>query len=401
MSGFNIIQGVIFLADKLGKIVGTKRIGAEVATDSSPLYRAATDAVLEGVLDDTSTVAAVEDLPAPVRITPQRALHVNLRDASGGELGAASASGVFAKILGKKADNSFASVAIDDEGRIYMAPGTLGTKMGVVRGQVLAANAVDYHLYTVPAGVTLEASKFYAGGASLGKAALVRRNTAVTSLIANGDFESGADVTAWAVGTGSFTAPSPDSSTVQKTTGSASMRWIYSGSSTAALKRVKTFTPTLDTSGYRYMTVWFFNDGATGTTRTISIVLTSGTSTRTYSLTGTLGTAPMLSNTWTKLTADLESPTASGGSTYDSAAVTSIALQMLDGANKTGTVYWDQVQFEESLTVSQRVYFAAGTTSIIDITPTSDFMTGEQIYLITVNLGSKGEFTTVLKGTLV
>lgn len=44
-----------------------------------------------GQLDDTSTTAATEDNVAPVRITAQRAVHVNLRKADGVDFGTASA----------------------------------------------------------------------------------------------------------------------------------------------------------------------------------------------------------------------------------------------------------------------------------------------------------------------
>lgn len=49
---------------------------------SNPLY----PWLLHGVLDDNSSALAIEDVPAPVRITSRRALHVSLRDANGDEL---------------------------------------------------------------------------------------------------------------------------------------------------------------------------------------------------------------------------------------------------------------------------------------------------------------------------
>lgn len=48
-------------------------------------------AAIAGQLDDTATVAATEGNIAPARITAQRAIHTNLRDASGTELGVAAA----------------------------------------------------------------------------------------------------------------------------------------------------------------------------------------------------------------------------------------------------------------------------------------------------------------------
>jgi len=44
-----------------------------------------------GQLDDTATTAATEDNVAPLRITAQRAAHVNLRSSTGTEIGTASA----------------------------------------------------------------------------------------------------------------------------------------------------------------------------------------------------------------------------------------------------------------------------------------------------------------------
>lgn len=47
-------------------------------------------AAIAGQLDDTSTTAATEDGVSPVRITAQRAIHSNIRNASGTEVGTAS-----------------------------------------------------------------------------------------------------------------------------------------------------------------------------------------------------------------------------------------------------------------------------------------------------------------------
>jgi hypothetical protein len=47
-------------------------------------------AAIGGQLDDAATTAATEDNVAPARITPQRALHMNLRNASGTEVGTAA-----------------------------------------------------------------------------------------------------------------------------------------------------------------------------------------------------------------------------------------------------------------------------------------------------------------------
>jgi hypothetical protein len=46
-------------------------------------------AAIGGQLDDTGTTDATENNIAPVRITPKRAMHTNMRDASGAEIGTA------------------------------------------------------------------------------------------------------------------------------------------------------------------------------------------------------------------------------------------------------------------------------------------------------------------------
>lgn len=85
---FSIIQGTIFLTDKYGNIVGTKSIGGELDEGGvDPLKRVATSSVIEAMLDDTAPTAAVENLPTWLRMTAQRALHINLRNNAGTEVG--------------------------------------------------------------------------------------------------------------------------------------------------------------------------------------------------------------------------------------------------------------------------------------------------------------------------
>lgn len=55
-------------------------------------------AAIAGQFDDTTPTAATEDNVAPVRITAQRGLHVNLRDAAGAALGAAAASPLLTRL---------------------------------------------------------------------------------------------------------------------------------------------------------------------------------------------------------------------------------------------------------------------------------------------------------------
>jgi hypothetical protein len=239
------------------------------------------------------------------------------------------------------------------------------------------------------------------GGGGAGRSTLAKHTSANVAFIANGDFENAGQITPWAAVTGSFTAPTPDSNSTQFQTGTASMRWTYASSATA-LARKQTFAPVIDLSGYRYLRVKFFNDAAAGTTRTISIIVASGTPTRTYSLSGTLGSAPFTANTWITLTADLDNPTSSTGTGFDLTAVSAITLSMQDGANKTGTVYWDTLRQEDQLDVRHRLYTSTGDTVSAPLNPVETFNAGESVYLIARNIGNTtNEFTAIWSGTLV
>lgn len=354
-----------------------------------------------GVVNDTPAGDVAEDNQGALRMTPKRALHINLRDQAGAEVGL-EAKPVGVQLVAKTTLGALIPLVADDQGRIFISPTTVGTKLSVVKVQTLSANAVNFQEYTVGAGLTLQATKFYAGGRGAGVAALIRHDAAVVNDVLNGAFESAPEVAAWAAVTGTFTAPSPDLSTVQKFLGASSMRWIYSASTTM-LRRQQTFATAMDITGHRYLRVRFYNDGAVGTTRTLTIVLTSGTSTRTYTLTGTLGSAPFLSNVWLTMTCDLEFPTSTTGAAFDPSVITAMSVAMQDGAARAGTVYWDAFRLEDSLASLHRVYFGAGTTApAIDILPSDDIPAGGTLYLYTANLtNSRNEFTTVLKGVLI
>lgn len=88
---FSVVQGTLLLTDRYGNIVGTRNINSEKdQLGVEDLQRVATASAIEGVLDDTATVATTENLPGYLRMTPQRALHTNLRNQAGVEVGTGS-----------------------------------------------------------------------------------------------------------------------------------------------------------------------------------------------------------------------------------------------------------------------------------------------------------------------
>lgn len=334
-----------------------------------------------------------------------RRLHVHAQNKNAGLIGAPVPAD--ADYLGGiDPSGNLQGLALDALGQLKVVLASpAGAAVTLISRGSLASGASTYYEYTVPAGKTLKLTSFYTGGApgnsSAGavRASLMLHTDSTVQFVENGDFESAGDVTEWAAVTGSFTAPTPDSNGTQFQTGTKSMRWTYSASATA-LRRRNTLTTKLDITLWRYMRVRFYNDAATGTTRTISIVLTSGGSTRTYSLSGTLGSAPFTSNTWITLTADLQNPTSSTGTAFDETQVDSVDLVMQDGANKTGTVYWDTLRMEDALDFKHLVYSANGSSVNVLVAPEA-YPEGSKLYLRTKNTNNAStEFCTVSVGVL-
>lgn len=288
-------------------------------------------------------------------------------------------------------------VLVDTQGRMVIAPSPYAA-VKVHSTVTLATGTSLYYDYTVPSSNTLLATLFYAGGQGTGSAELISHVASATALLTNGSFENSTEVSAWAANTGNFTAPTPDSNSTQFTLGAASMRWTYSASVTA-LKRKQTFGTPQDFSGYRYLKFSFFNDANTGVNRTIGFILTSSSgATATYTVTLVAGTT-LPSNAWYSFQADMAFPTSSTGSGFDLTQITSIDLSMQDSANKSGTVYWDGVQFADSINRLHKVYFPASGTSALHIDEKIPGNTS--LYLLITNTSNgANEYTAVLSGNL-
>lgn len=300
---------------------------------------------------------------------------------------------------GKSPTGKLRGFLVAEDGTLKVVTTVVGEPLRVFSIGNLAAGATAMYEYTVPSGKTLKPSGFFVGGEGTLRGSLIQHVASAVAFVLNGDFESAGEVTPWAAVSGAFTSPSPDSNGTQFVTGAASMRWIYTASATAHTRR-QTFAAPVDFSGYRYVRVRFFNDANTGTTRTLSMILTSGTATRTYSLAGTLGTAPFTANTWVTLECDLENPTSSAGTAFNITQVNAIALSFIDGANKAGTIYWDTVRFEDSLTPLYQIYSPTAETVAVPTAPES-IAAGTTLYMRTKNIGNVvSEYGTFLVGSL-
>lgn len=290
---------------------------------------------------------------------------------------------------------------VDDQGRLRISPATQHTIKTVVVSKTIAAGAQSTTEYIVPASNRTEFTLAYGGGTGSGTFTFQKHTAATTAFVLNGDFESAGQVTPWAAVTGTFTVPTPDSSSVQFFTGAASMRWTYVNSATQ-LERRQTLSPVMDVTGYRYIRARFFTDAPAAVVRIIRITLTSGASTRSYDLTGTTGTAPFTNNTWVELLGEIEAPTSFVGTTFDPTSVNAISVFMDDAANRTGTVYWDSIQLVDALDTLHKFY-AGGTniagTVVVPIVPARQLVAGDAVYVtIKNNSNQSNEYTAVLRG---
>lgn len=306
------------------------------------------------------------------------------------------------KLIGADTNGVESNYAVvDSAGRISVSPLPLLTPSRTIARVQPGAGATVYKDYTPSASQNFDISMFYAGATTplAGVVSLIRHSASTTSLIPFGDFESSGDVAQWTAVTGTFTAPTPDASAVQTIHGATSMRWTYSNSGTAQARQ-QTFASAIDMSAWRYITGNFFNDATTAVTRTITVILTSNGSTRTYSLAGTAGTT-FASNTWIPLQFEIENPTSSTGTTFDLTAVTAMTLQFRDSGNKTGTIYWDYFRLSDSLEILHRIYIANGITVQVDLPFAETIVPTGTFYISVFNSSAAaGEFCGTVVGVL-
>lgn len=271
--------------------------------------------------------------------------------------------------------------------------------------KVLAAGASTFTTYTMVADIAL--IDFHFGGRGIGQASVLRIVPATTEQVPGGGFNSSGDVALWTnTSTTTLTAPSPDYSTVQAYEGTGSLRQIFTQSAGNTLPQMDytwgNVTPK-DCSQWRYISAQFYNPVAAGgsQSRTISIILTdvNGNS-RTYSVTGTTVAAPFATAQWINILGEIEVPTSESG-TFDVYNVASLRLQLKDGGNKSGTLYWDDVKFIGAQTLIERIYIDANRTFQLILNPVELFSTGEVLGLLYKNndVASK-EYTATAKGVL-
>ena len=311
-----------------------------------------------------------------MQVTSGKGGHVNLRDATGVELGTPT-------------------------NPLHVTSYTEVSDFVARKSSVIASNAISFSTYTMTEDIGLTSFTF--GGRGPGQGSVWRVDTTATQQIPGGAFNSSANVALWTfTGLAALTAPSPDYSTDQAHEGTGSLRWIFTQSDNNHYPAMTyTYSPAIDGSAWRYISAWFYNtvSAGGGYTRTISVILTDmNGATRTYSVAGSSTAAPFNASGWINILGELEAPTSETG-TFDIYDIVSVTLKMADSGNKAGTVYWDDVEFAYQLTIIERIYIEANRTTQLLLNPSEVFAPGEIIGIRYKNNDTVSrEFTVTARG---
>lgn len=319
----------------------------------------------------------------------------NIQDSANGPVSPGTAA-VKSALVGGQYNSSLPTAAtgqqmalqIDKNGRLLVSSQIISTAPYVTyqNQQSINTNATYFTQFSASANIGIK--EFYAGGTGIGKQTLYLYVPANSVILPGGNFDSISDVAQWSWvtngGTGSIAY-----STVQKYSGTGSCALTFTNSDSTKLQGVKyTYSTPADYSIYRYVSAQFYNTVSTGGayTRTIAIILTdSNAITRTYSVAGLSTASPFNAAGWINILGDIENPTSSSATTFDSTLIASVELRMFDSANKSGTVYWDVIQLTGSLSSVFPIYHQQNTSFNIAIDPAAVVNSGQQILLAQKN----------------
>lgn len=242
-----------------------------------------------------------------------------------------------------------------------------------------------------------------AGGRGPFQVSLYRVDINGAESIPGGGFNSSGDVSQWTnASLGDSAAGSWSYSTAQAYEGTGSALFTFTKSDSGDAVQIRhTFLTPKDFAEWRYIGARAYVTVAGGgsTSRTLSIVLTDANgATRTFSLSGTTTTAPFNVAQWNQILGEISNPTSESG-TFDVHNVVSITLRLQDGADKTGSIYWDQVQFTQSQELILEAFGSANSTVQLNFDPLEAFTDTETLGIEIKNNDSVSrEFDATARG---
>lgn len=269
--------------------------------------------------------------------------------------------------------------------------------------KVLAANTTSFDTFTMVNDIAL--IDFHFGGRGPGQASVYKYVAATTEQVPGGGFNSSADVALWTnAGAGSSAGLTWSYTTAQSVQGTGSATVTFTQSDTNNFPALRyTYATPKDLSGWQFISGWGRVTVAAGgaQTRAIQIILTDvNAATRTYQITGTTNTPPFNTEQWLNILKAIDAPDASTG-TFDVYNVSTVTLKLLDGGNKAGTIYWDDIEFIGQKTLIERIYVDSNRTFQLILNPAELFSIGEVLALEYRNNDTVSrEFTVTAKGAI-
>lgn len=279
----------------------------------------------------------------------------------------------------------------DDEGRIVTTSEVVSQLPAFKEflRQVAAVGQVVFGEYTLASNLAIK--EFHIGGKVACEGTLALYHPDSVQVISG--FNSSGDVSAWAntgIGDGALAVWSYATDQFIEGTGAAKVTFTKSDANNYP-EITYTFPTPLDLSSWRYVKAVARVTVAAGgnQTRKVQIRLTSGTAVRIWEVSGNTTTAPFSTEQWHYISGQIESPTATGGTgVFDINNVTSISLRLLDGGNKTGTLWWDDVKFMSEIAILEKIYSSNGSTEQLRFDPVIVFDTGDVILMTIKNNGT-------------
>lgn len=293
-------------------------------------------------------------------------------------------------------------IKTDTLGRVYTTSEVTSPYPSIRQASrtVLASGATK----TTTAAISQDTAikEFHLGGTVACEAFLAKYNAAAFEQIAG--FNSAPQVAAWVnTGLGSSSGLTWTYTTAQFTEGSGSATVTHTQSDNNNYPEISfNYSTPKDLSSWRYISAQARTTVAAGgaQSRAVQIRLTSGTAVRIWQVSGTTTTAPFSTEQWHLISGELSTPHATAGTgVFDINNITQISLRLIDGGNKAGTIYWDDVRVFSEMTILEKIYTASGTTNQIIFDPILVFNNGETLLMSYKNNAvTSGEIQSVASG---
>jgi hypothetical protein len=234
--------------------------------------------------------------------------------------------------------------------------------------KVLAVDTAAYFTFAI--SVRTAFKEMHLGGRLACEGILGKYVAATKEFIPGGGFNSSGDVAMWTDTSLGDSLLVPWAFTAaQSTEGAGSVAKTFTKSSANHLPEITyNFSTPKNMTAWRYIKASVRVTVAAGgaQTRTVQLRIRSGTAIRIWQIAGTTTTAPFSTEQWQTITGELENPTAVAGTgTFDLSNVDAVSLRLVDGGDKTGTIYWDDAHLLGAINIVDKIYTPRQTTQLI------------------------------------